>query len=280
MAQGRANAEGGSGGGGGSVERREGSASKRTGAGERSGYPAAVERLITELSRLPGIGRRSAERLTLHLLKATPEGALGLARAIESVKSNIRHCAVCYNLADVGVRGAGGGGGSTAFSEAGEGAANGAVRCAICQDATRERHAVLVVEEPRDVLALEGTGLWRGLYHVLLGRLAPLEGVGPGDLTIAALVERVAHPEANPGGVPVRDVVLGLNPTLESDGTGLYLTEELKKAESARSPEAGPLGVSRLARGLPAGGSLQFASKAVLADALRGRQNVSGAGAE
>lgn len=220
-----------------------------------SAYPAAVDHLISELARLPGIGRRSAERLALHLLKARTDEALGLARAIQDVKAHVRHCLVCFNLADA------------AHTPAGS-APHAPTLCAICADAARERDKVLVVEQPRDVLALESTGMWKGLYHVLLGRISPLEGVGAADLTIPQLLSRIDHPADRPeatGRVPIAEVLLGLNPTLESDGTGLYLAEHLHTRG---------IKVTRLARGLPAGGSLEFASKAVLADALQGRQQM------
>lgn len=206
----------------------------------RSVYPEPVERLIAEFAALPGIGRRSAERMAFHVLTAAPEDALRLATAVRDVKERVRHCLVCYNLTD-------------------------ADPCAICADATRDRGLVLVVEQPRDLIALEQTGMYRGVYHVLLGHLSPLDGIGPGDLTVAGLVERVKDPAANSGGVAVREVILGLNPTLEGDGTGLYLAGELK-----------PLGVavSRLSRGLPSGGQLEHANKAVLADAIEGRRSM------
>lgn len=212
-------------------------------AAGRTAYPAAVDALITELARLPGIGRRSAERLAFHLLKAPRDEALGLAQAVRDVKDTVRHCSVCFNLTDV-------------------------EPCAICADARRDRGLVLVVEQPKDLIALEQTGMYRGLYHVLMGHLSPLDGVGPGDLTITELLRRVDEPTAKPaaaGAVPVREIVLGLNPTLEGDGTGLYITEQLK-----------PRGVkvTRLARGLPSGGQLEYANKAVLADAIVGRQDV------
>lgn len=221
-------------------------------------YPAAVDHLITELARLPGIGRRTAERLALHLLKARTDEALGLARAIQDVKAHVRHCVVCFNLADAARQPA----------PAGMHTPHAPTLCAICADAARERDKVLVVEQPRDVLALEATGMWKGLYHVLLGRISPLEGVGAADLTIPQLWSRIDHPADRPdaaGHAPIAEVLLGLNPTLESDGTGLYLAEQLL---------ARHIKVTRLARGLPAGGSLEFASKAVLADALQGRQSM------
>lgn len=206
----------------------------------RSSHPESVERLIAELTRLPGIGRRSAERIAFHVLRCDAPEALRLSRAIEDVKTNVRHCSVCFNLTD-------------------------ADPCPICADDRRDRATVLVVEQPRDLIALEQTGMYRGTYHVLMGRLSPLDGVGPDHLTIDSLVARVRDPEKNIGRAAVREVVLGLNPTVEGDGTGLYLAERLR-----------PLGVkvSRLARGVPTGGQLEYANKAVLADAIQGRQAV------
>jgi recombination protein RecR len=211
--------------------------------GERRGqspYPESVNRLIDLFGDLPGIGRKSAERLAFHLLKGREEAALSLAKAIEDVKRNVRPCSVCSNLTE-------------------------ADPCAICSDPRRDRSVVLVVEQPKDLIALEQTGMHRGLYHVLMGCIAPLDGVGPEDLTIDALLQRVTDPPANPDAEPLREVILGLNPTLEGDGTSLYLAERLR-----------PLGVkvSRLARGLPSGRELEFASKAVLADALAARQSM------
>jgi recombination protein RecR len=205
-----------------------------------SPHPESVERLIGEFARLPGIGRRSAERMAFHVLKAEPAEASRLAQAIEDVKRNVRHCSACFNLTDTDP-------------------------CAICADERRDRATVLVVEQPRDLVALEQTGMYRGLYHVLMGRISPLDGVGPGHLTIDRLLQRIARPETNTGGVPVREVVLGLNPTVEGDGTALYIAEQLR-----------PMGVSvtRLARGVPSGAQLEHANKAVLADAIQGRQSV------
>ncbi|MCZ7634287.1 MAG: recombination mediator RecR [Phycisphaerales bacterium] len=203
-------------------------------------YPEAVDRLIERLSDLPGIGRRSAERLAFHLLKSDEAGAMALARAIADVKRTVRHCSVCSNFAE-------------------------GDPCAICADPSRDRSTVLVVEQPKDLIALEQTGMYKGLYHVLMGRLSPLDGIGPEDLTAGDLLARVDDPAKNPGGVPIREVVLGLNPTLEGDGTALYLAEELHKRGVA---------VSRLARGLPSGSQLEYANKAVLADAILGRQKV------
>lgn len=203
-------------------------------------YPKAVDRLIAEFAALPGIGRRTAERLAFHILKSDTAKAAALARAIDDVKRTIRHCDRCWNLCD-------------------------AALCDICQDARRDRSIVLVVEQPKDLIALEQTGMYRGLYHVLMGRLSPLDGIGADELTIPSLLARLDTPADNPGGVAIREVVLGLNPTLEGDGTALHLAEELK---------ARKVSVSRLARGLPSGSQLEYANKAVLADAISGRQSV------
>jgi recombination protein RecR len=205
-------------------------------------YPEPVDRLIAELARLPGIGRRAAERLALHILKQDTADALGLAKAIQDVKTSIHHCEVCYNLSDGPV-------------------------CAICAMQERDAGVVLVVEQPRDLIALEQTGAFKGVYHVLLGRLSPLDGVGPGEITAADLIERVRDAARNTRGVAVREVVLGLNPTIEGDGTGLYLTQEIRRV-------APGVRVTRLARGLASGGTLEFSNKAVLSDAINERRGV------
>lgn len=214
-----------------------------------SAYPEPVRVLIDELAKLPGIGRRSAERLAFHVLKSEAADAQRLAEAVLEVKRSVRHCRSCFNLGD---------------SE----------RCSICSDPKRDRTRILVVEQPKDLIALEQTGMYKGLYHVLMGRISPLDHVGPGDLTVASLFDRIDHPERHApeegeavgaGVVKVSEVVLGLNPTIEGDGTALYLADRLKK-KAVR--------VSRLARGLPTGGSLEFANKAVLADAISGRQEM------
>ncbi|MFG0300304.1 MAG: recombination mediator RecR [Phycisphaerales bacterium JB047] len=204
-----------------------------------SAYPGPVRELIERFAELPGIGVRSAERLAFHVLKSDEPSAMALAQAIAAVKQSVRHCSQCFNLSDSDV-------------------------CSVCGDGSRDRSRVLVVEQPKDLIALEQTGMYRGLYHVLMGRLSALDGVGPEDLTIGALLERVRS-----SGGEIEEVVLGLNPTVEGDGTGLYLAQAL-----------GELGVkvSRLARGLPSGGSLEYANKAVLADAILGRQSMGGGG--
>lgn len=200
---------------------------------EGAAYPQSVTRLLDRLSRLPGIGRRSAERLAFHLLKSSEADAMELARAIADVKRQVRHCDDCFNFSD-------------------------GARCAVCEDDRRDRSTLLVVEQPKDLIAMEQAGMYRGLYHVLLGRLAPMDGVGPGDLTIDTLLTRVR-------GGGVSEVILGLSPTLEGDGTSLYLSEQLAGMR---------VRVTRLARGLPAGRDLEQTNKAILADAMEGRREV------
>lgn len=206
-----------------------------------SGYSESMNRLIDRLGRLPGIGRRTAERLAFHLLKAGRDEALALAQAISDVKNNVRHCSVCYNLTETDP-------------------------CPICADPRRDQRKILVVEQPRDVISLEQTHAYDGVYHVLLGRISPLEGIGPSDLTIDALVQRIT--DAPPPPEPAPEVILGTNPNLEGDGTALYIAERLTKV--ARDGVT----VTRLARGLPAGTQLEYANKAVLSDAITSRQSV------
>jgi len=195
--------------------------------------PAALERLIDHLARLPGLGRRSAQRIAFYLLKQPPDAALELAAAIRDFKKDLKVCAQCGNVAETDP-------------------------CPICRDPERDHAMLLVVEQPSDVASFEAVGAYRGLYHVLMGRLAPLEGVGPGELNVQQLIDRVGHGE-------VREVILGTNPTFEGDGTALYLAEQLEKIG---------VNVTRLARGLPSGASVETASKAVLADAIEGRRKM------
>jgi len=203
-------------------------------------YPESVSNLIDEFARLPGIGRRSAERLAFFVLKSSSDEALGLARAIARVKESVRHCSICWNLADVDP-------------------------CPICSDPERDASVVLVVEQPRDLISLEQTGMHAGVYHVLLGRLDPLDGVGPDGLTVDDLITRLRTPERNARGIPVREIVLGLNPDMEGDTTSLHVAEEARR-----------LGISttRLARGLPSGSQIEYASRAVLADAITERRPI------
>ncbi|MBU6413780.1 MAG: recombination mediator RecR [Planctomycetes bacterium] len=218
-------------------------------------YPKAVDRLIAELAHLPGIGRRSAERLAFYLLKEDASIAMALAQAVTDVKETVRSCSICSNLTD---------------------AVPGCVAiCSICADPRRDRATVLVVEQPKDLISFEQAGSYRGLYHVLMGRLAPLDGIGPAELTVAQLLNRITTPSSNPGGLAIREVILGTNPTVEGDGTSLYLAEQIRLA-STQAPAIGKtvINITRLARGLPAGSHLEFANKAVLADAILCRQSM------
>lgn len=194
-------------------------------------YGPAVSNLIDQFAKLPGIGRKSAERLTHHMLAVHESEAIELADAIRKVKSSVRPCSQCFNLTEHEL-------------------------CDICRDARRDTHVVCVVEQPRDVTALEASGVYQGLYHVLQGRIAPLEGVGPEDLTIDALMKRVRTQG-------ISEVVMATNPTLEGDGTALFISN-LLESQGVR--------ITRLARGIASGSVLEFANKEMLADALRGRQ--------
>jgi len=193
--------------------------------------PGVIPRLMQELGKLPGVGPKTAERLTHHLLAVGPAEILSLVDALRAVAEQVHRCGQCCNLTESEV-------------------------CVICADPRRDAGLMCVVEQPRDVTALERSGSYRGLYHVLHGRLAPLEGVGPEQLTVDRLLERARGGE-------VREVIMATNPTLEGDGTALYLSSVLT-----------PLGVrvTRLARGLPSGSVLEFANSQMLADALEGRR--------
>ena len=199
-----------------------------------STYTQSIQSLMNELARLPGIGMRSAERIAFHLLKQPPEEAMKLSDAIRDVKTRIRHCSVCFNLTEQDP-------------------------CSICSDGSRDQGLVCIVEQPKDLLALESAGLYRGVYHVLLGRIAPLEGVEPGDLTIDPLMQRLASGK-------VREIIMGTNPTMEGDGTALHLQSLI-----AQFPE---VKLTRLARGLPTGSSIEYANRNILADAISGRQKM------
>jgi len=194
--------------------------------------PASLTRLIEEFQKLPGIGPRSAERLAFHLLKSDKAAALALADAVRNMKETVRHCGVCYNLTE-------------------------SDPCPICADAKRDARQIYVVEQPKDLLLLESTGLVRGVYHVLLGHIAPLDGIEPGDLTIGDLVRRVKSGN-------VEEVVLATNPTMEGEGTALHI-KSLLATEGVK--------VTRLARGLPSGSQIEYASRAVLEDAIEGRRD-------
>jgi recombination protein RecR len=194
-----------------------------------------VQRLVTELAKLPGIGTRTAQRLAFHLLRASTEDAYGLADAIREVKDRISLCEVCFNLAE-------------------------GPRCTICLDERRDGGLICVVEEPGDVIPIERTHEYRGRYHVLGGALSPIDGVEPEDLKIAELYERIAAaPE------PVREVVLATNPTTTGEATALHIADGLRQ----RAPE---VAITRLASGLPVGGDLEYADEVTLGRAFAGRR--------
>ena len=194
-------------------------------------YAGPISSLIAELSRLPGIGQRTAQRLAFHLLRAEDDEALALADAIREVKEKVGLCEVCFNLAE----------GS---------------RCRICEDERRERSLICVVEEPADVIPIERTGEYRGVYHVLGGALSPIDGIDPEDLRIAELLERVNG--------EVREVVLATNPTTTGEATALHIAEELRDRVT----------VTRLASGLPVGADLEHTDEVTLGKAFAGRRSL------
>lgn len=217
-----------------------------------SSFAPPIQRLVTELSKLPGVGNRTAQRLAFHILRASNEDALGLADAIREVKEKVGLCEVCFNLADE-------------------------ARCRICQDTRRDTTVVCVVEEPSDVIPMERTHEYHGLYHVLGGALSPIDGVEPEDLKIEELYTRVtpASPISSdsPSGarldgvVSIREVVLATNPTTTGEATALHIAEELRR----RAPE---VSVTRLASGLPVGADLEYADEVTLGKALAGRRSL------
>ncbi|QDU98632.1 recombination mediator RecR [Lignipirellula cremea] len=191
----------------------------------------SVARVIEEFGKLPGIGRKSAERLAYYILRVNKVEALALADAIRDVRENVRYCDQCFNLAE------------------GE-------LCEICRDPKRDRTLLCVVEQPRDLMALEQSGTYQGLYHVLLGRIAPLENVGPDQLTLDSLYDRVRQGE-------IREIIMATNPTVEGDGTALHISNMLEELD---------VEVTRLARGITTGSILEYTNKEILADAIMGRQ--------
>jgi len=187
--------------------------------------------VIEQFSKLPGIGRKSAERLTYHILRVNESEAIALADSIRNVRKNVRYCETCFNLAE-------------------------GPSCRVCDDPKREQNLLCVVEQPRDLIALEQSGTFNGLYHVLLGRIAPLENIGPDQLTLDHLVDRVANGK-------FQEIILATNPTVEGDGTALYISNALSEFNVT---------LTKLARGITQGSILEFTNKEILADALSGRQ--------
>jgi recombination protein RecR len=198
-----------------------------------SGYAGPVQDLIDELGRLPGVGPKSAQRIAFHLLKVPTDDALRLSTAIAVVKERVAFCATCFNIAE-------------------------GTECGICADPRREGAVVCVVEEPRDIVAVEKTGEFRGRYHVLQGAISPIEGIGPDQLRVKELLARL-EPEG------ITEVILCTNPNIEGEATAMYLGRLLK-----------PLGmkVTRIASGLPVGGDLEYADELTLGRALEGRREV------
>ena len=207
-----------------------------------------VDALVEQLSKLPTIGRKTAQRLAAFILKMPREEVVEIARAMVAAKDRVKTCSVCFNVTDVDP-------------------------CPVCQSAKRDRSVICVVEEPSDVLALERTGEYRGLYHVLGGVISPLDGIGPDDLHVSELVARVAGKAPTSNAVAenaesygdpehVREVILAMNPNVEGDTTAYYVGQMLAPFDVT---------VSRIARGLPIGGDLEFADEATLSRALEGR---------
>jgi recombination protein RecR len=218
-----------------------------------SSFAPPVQRLVTELSKLPGVGARTAQRLAFHILRSDDEEAVALAEAIREVKAKVGLCEVCFNLADE-------------------------PRCRICQDERRDRGLICVVEEPGDVIPIERTHEYRGVYHVLGGALSPIDGIDPEDLKIEQLYERLALSRAAGGQARdagasdgaggeglVREVILATNPTTTGEATALHIAEELRR----REPD---VQVTRLASGLPVGADLEYADEVTLGKALAGRR--------
>ena len=191
----------------------------------------SVLQMIDQLARLPGIGRKSAERLAYHILRVHKDEALALADSIRNVRENVRYCEVCFNLAE---------------SE----------HCKICANSKREQKTLCIVQQPRDLISIEQSGHYNGLYHVLLGRIAPLENIGPEQLTIDQLVTRVAEGD-------FEEVIMATNPTVEGDGTALYISNQLAEFKVT---------ITKLARGITQGSFLEYANREIVADAISGRQ--------
>ncbi|HEX3424932.1 MAG TPA: recombination mediator RecR [Acidimicrobiales bacterium] len=205
-------------------------------------YAPAVQDLIDELGRLPGIGPKSAQRIAFYLLKAPQEDALRLAQAISVVKARISWCRRCFNV-----------------SETADGADAGQGECDICLDERRDHTVVCVVEEPRDIVAVEKTREYRGRYHVLQGAISPIEGIGPEQLRVRELLARL-------DAEPITEVIVCTNPNIEGDATAMYLASLLRPL---------PVKVTRIASGLPVGGDLEYADELTLGRALEGRRELA-----
>lgn len=196
-------------------------------------YIQSITHLREQLTKLPGVGEKTAERMAYHIVRLSGQEAISLARAIEEVKNNVQQCSICSLLSE-------------------------SDPCHVCSDPERDHSTVCVVEDTRDATAIEDSGEYGGLYHVLCGRLAPLDGMEPEDLTVDKLLERVREGQ-------IQEVILATNPDTEGDATAMYVREAL---------EGMPVKITRLARGVPSGSHLEYADAAILADALEGRREV------
>jgi len=196
-------------------------------------YTEALNKLIEEFGKLPGIGPKTAERLAFHILKAEQTEAMALAEAIKDVKTKIKRCQICYNYSEQPT-------------------------CSICSDPRRDKSLICIVEQPKDVIALEKTGTCKWVYHVLGGHIAPLEGIEPEHLTIDKLVERIRSGD-------IKEVIMATNPNMAGDGTVLYISSLIKSTG---------VKITRLARGLPTGTTIEYASGKMLTDAIIGRQEL------
>lgn len=199
------------------------------------GYTKSMEKLISELTKLPGIGQKSAERLALHILKSSKEDAKTLSEAIIKLKETISFCKNCYNFSEGDI-------------------------CHICKDPSRDKTTILVIEGPNDILAIEKTGTYRGLYHVLLGAISPLDGIGPDEIKIKELIHRIKTEK-------IKEVIIATDSDTEGETTALYLTKLIKNQG---------VKTTRIAYGLPVGSHLEYADQATLARALEGRREISG----
>ncbi len=199
-------------------------------------YTESLNRLIEEFGKLPGVGPKTAERLAFHILKAGQAEVMALADAIRDVKTKIKRCQICYNYCEPTTGGA----------------------CQICSDPRRDKSLICIVEQPKDVIALEKTGACKWVYHVLGGHIAPLEGIEPENLTIDKLVERIRNGD-------VKEVIMATNPNMAGDGTAFYISSLIKSTG---------VKITRLARGLPAGSTIEYASGKILTDAINGRQEL------
>ena len=197
-------------------------------------YPRALNKLINELSKLPGIGGKSAQRLAFHILSLSDREAEALAEAIVSAKKNLRYCSECGNLTDQD-------------------------KCLICSDATRDRSVICVVETPQDVVAMERIREYRGLYHVLHGAISPAEGIGPNDINLKSLITRLQASDE------VKEIIIATNPNIEGEATAMYISRLLKPAG---------IKVTRIAHGIPVGGDLEYADEVTLLKAIEGRREL------